>query len=181
MTYFTESYVPGILIAVFVGLMFFAAYVNCRKVQVLGAGILSVIVIAILAVSIEKFIETEREQVKELVYEVADTCEENNPQLVIDRFVDPDALTTKMLVEMKMGMFHVDSIRVKNIQVQINDLTSPPTAQIHATAIVTGQGKGSAASMIPKRSYPVEFEVEVHKIGDRWLATDQVSVEPRTL
>ena len=67
-----------------------------------------------------------------------------------------------------LDRFDVDKAVIGGLSIEINRLTSPPTA--HARFMARGTGR-DRSGQIPYNTYGQRVDVELRQEGDRWLVT----------
>ena len=176
-----ESPLPAIVFGIFVEAVLAVVFLNTRRKSVLVA-IVAVLLIAVGGVALEKWWVTDREQIEATLNEIARALEANDLELVCS-FIEPDAETTRILAAVNMALVTVKSAKVRNLEVEINRLTSPPVAETRFMGNFDCEGKAVMGNMIPvpDNKYFLDFEAEFLLIDGRWMVGDEVKFEPRRL
>ena len=176
-----ESPLPAIVFGIFLEAILAVVFLNTRRKSVLAA-MLVVLLIAAGGVALEKWWVTDREQIEATLNEIARALEANDLELVCS-FIEPDAETTRILAAVNMALVTVKSAKVRNLEVQVNLLTSPPVAETRFMGNFDCEGKAVMGNMmpVPDDRYLLNFEVDFHLIDGRWMVGDNVKFEPRQL
>lgn len=161
----------GIVAAAVVGVIF----VNTRNFRVLWA--LPVIFLLTLGgVALEWLIVTEREEVEQTLDGIAAALESNDLDAVL-RYVSPQAAQTRQRAAWAMGIVTIRDVRMRNREVRINRLTSPPTAEAEFNGTLFFDLKQPQIGMI-RDVYLARFVVQLESDGNRWLVTDHIEYQP---
>lgn len=127
-------------------------------------GVAAVVVMGLL---VKRLFVTEREAVEQTLYAAVAAAEANDIDGLL-KCISPTAKQTQADARWMLNRVEVSSAYVRNPQVLINHLTSPPSAQVRFQAI--GQGRDRMAQF-PYSTYSRKVTVELHLDGDRWLVT----------
>jgi hypothetical protein len=128
---------------------------------------IGVAVLVAAGLLVKRFFLTEREAVEQTLYAAVAAAEAND----VDRLlgcISPTAAQTRADARWMLGRIEVSSSYVRNLQIRINHLTSPPTALAMFQAV--GQGRDRMAQF-PYSTYSREVTVEFRLEGDRWLVS----------
>ena len=174
-----ESPLPAIVFGIFVEAVLAVVFLNTRRKSVLVA-IVAVLLIAAGGVALEKWWVTDREQIEATLNGIAGALEANDLELVYT-FIAPDAEKTRTLAAVNMALVTVKSAKVRNLEVQVNLLTSPPVAETRFMGNFDCEGKAVMGNMVPVADarYLLDFEADFHLINDRWMVSDNVKFEQR--
>ena len=176
-----ESPWPAIVCGVFLEAILAVVFVNSRRKSVL----LAMLVVALLAaggVALEKCWVTDREQIEARLNEIAQALEANDLELLCT-FIHSDAQKTRALAEAKTLLVTVGSAKVRNLEVEVNRLTSPPVAETRFMGRFDCEGKTVIGNMmpVPDSIYLLDFEADFLLVDGRWMVGDNVSFKPRRL
>ncbi len=176
-----ESPWPAIVCGIFVEAILAVVFVNTRRKSVLVA-MAVVLLLAAGGVALEKWWVTDREEIESTLNEIADALEANDLERVLS-FIAPDAEETPGLARIYMALVTVKSAKVRNLEVEINRLTSPPVAKTRFMGNVDCEGNAVMGNMmqVPDRKYLLDFEAEFLLIEGRWMVGDEVKFEPHRL
>ncbi|NUQ65643.1 MAG: hypothetical protein HUU20_24500 [Pirellulales bacterium] len=174
MTTLLENPLPILFFGVIAEAMLAAAFVSTRR-AVLLAPMAVVLVIVLAGLGLERWVVTEREQVEATMDGVVAALESNDVEDVL-QFIAPDATYTKARAHFAMGLIEITDAKIHNLEIDVNKLTSPPTAEATFNGVVyynerTGQS--------PYSYYASPFTVELRKHGDRWLISNHAEQEMR--
>ena len=174
-----ESPWPAIVCGIFVEAILAVVLVNTRRKWV-PVAMLVVLLLAAGGVALEKWWVTDREEIEATLDDIAAALEANDRDLVYT-FIAPDAETTRTLAAVNMALVTVKSASVRNLEVEVNRLTSPPVAATRFMGNVDCEGKALVGNMmpIPDRKYLLDFEADFLLIDGRWMVSDNVRFEPR--
>ena len=125
------------------------------------AGVLAVVAIGVI---VERLVVTERERVEAAIYGAARAVEENDRDGVAT-FLARSASDVLRRATYYMGRFEFSSVTLRSMEITINELTSPPTAQatFFAKADFTDR---QGEYMYP--SYAANFTVELVREDGVW-------------
>lgn len=187
MTILFETPVPVLLVGLLTAALLAVLYLNTRQRGLLIA-LAAVAALTAGGVALERWVQTDREQISDLLDQLAaalraDGLEANTPELVIPAVyecISPSAERTRLLARTNLNLVEILSAKHSSLRVQVNRLTSPPTAEARFDAQVTGRGRGYLAEMVAERMYPLEFVVEMRQENGRWLIGDDLRWQLKT-
>jgi hypothetical protein len=179
MTTLLEDPMPIILFGI-VGVAVLAfAFVNTRRKELLWA-VVGVVIVVLLGIGLEWLVVTEVEEVEATLEGVIDALEANDLARLLDEYVAESATRTRTRAAYALGLIEVDRARANRLDVRINHLTSPPTAEARFTGVVYYRLRDPSTA-VPYEYYAAGFRVELRREGDRWLITDHEEQDPRNL
>ena len=123
--------------------------------------------VTIVGLVVERLIVTDREAIEMTLDKAVAAVKAND----IDRLLEcisPSAKDIQDQSRWVLSRYVVESAWIRNLEITVNNHTSPPTAKAKFTAI--GQGKDNMGQ-VPYRGYSVQVVVDLRKEGDRWLVT----------
>ena len=163
---FLESPWPVLFIGITVEAVLAVMLLRTGRGYLLWAmiGVAALVVVGLL---VERLVVTEREAVEQTLYAAVAAAEANDLNRLLD-CISPMAEQTRADARWMLGRVEVNSAYVRNLQIMINHLTNPPTAQARFQAI--GQGRDRLAQF-PYGSYSRAVTVHLHLEGNRWLVT----------
>lgn len=141
-----------------------------QRIGLVFLGMAGVLVLTVAGVLVERFVVTEREEVEAAVYGITDALEANDVAGVLG-YVAPSAKHTRSRAQWALGQITVLDTGVRHLDITINHLTSPPTAEISFDGTIRYDYKTPG---IGRNFYASHFVVLLEKDGDRWLVTDHV-------
>ena len=125
--------------------------------------------LTLLGVLVEHLVVTEREQVEATLYGAAAALEANDLDRLF-KHVSESAEQPRRMARWALGIVEVVRIHMRNVEIQINQLTSPPTARVNLEAMANIR---EPTGTYPYRHTPwSQFVVEMRLEGDRWVISD---------
>jgi ketosteroid isomerase-like protein len=176
MTTLLEDPLPIIFFGVIAEAILGAALVSTRR-GVLLAAMAGVLVIVLAGLGLERWVVTQRERVETTLDGVVAALESNDVNEVL-QYVAPDAVYTRGRAYFAMSLIEITDAKIHSLQITINELTSPPTAEASFNGVVYYRDR---TGQIPYEYYSSPFTVEFRKEGDRWLITNHVERDRRGL
>jgi hypothetical protein len=143
---------------------------------VLIAAIVGALVLTALGIGLEWLVVTEVERVQATLYGTAAALEANlpadDPSSVLAHISDvPQANRTQSKARRALKEVTFEKITIRNLRIEINDNTSPPTARASFKAFVTARLKSGAFSEMG-RAYPIDFHLELRRESGAWKICD---------
>jgi len=167
MTIFLESPMPVLAIGVIVEVVLVGFLVGTRR-GVLLVPMAAVLLITLAGVLLERLVVTERERVENTLYDAAGAIQDNDADRV-RTFVAKNGSDVLRRAVYYMNLVEFESIRLHNPRIQINKLTSPPTA----VARFDGTARYSdRTGTIPYSYYSSSFRVTLVLEPDGWKVQD---------
>jgi hypothetical protein len=138
-----------------------------------GRGVLLWIMLGVLVVCLtgvigQRFIVTERKRVVQTLDGVAAALEANDIDKVLT-YLAPDAAHSRERARWALGRIEVRTASYSRLEVNINKLTSPPTAKVSIFVYINFRDRKGE---IPRESITETINFELRKDGDRWLIED---------
>ena len=121
-----------------------------------------------LAVLIDHLVVTDREQVANVIYEMAAAAERNDLNAVIDH-IDPAAGEVSGEARRWIGQVRLDLVSISAMDVKIDRTTSPLQATAEFRVFARGEFVGHNLS--GPAQYLGRLIVQFSRQGDRWLVT----------
>ncbi len=167
MTWLVESPWPAITIGVVLEIALAIALVRTgRGVLLVAMGL--VLLATIGALALEWVVVTETEEVADALGAVEVALEANDPPRVLALFSRSSPRRAE--VESALGRFLVRDVRIGgDLELVINHLTSPPSAQAYFTGRIEAH---DTRREIPYENMLRKFKVTLRREGDRWLIYD---------
>jgi len=168
MTWIVESPAPAIVVGLLILAILAIALLRT------GRGVLLAVMAAVAAVTValvllEWAVETEVERVETELQDFEAALESNDLKRILSH-IDPQASRVRAIVEGVQPKYEITTANVgRDLEVTINELTSPATATAVFTARVHGgdrQGTISGGTWINK------LTLILRRHGDRWLIYD---------
>jgi len=173
MIIFLESPWPWLLIGIVAEAILAAALVTTRRGALLW-GMLGVLGFVVGGVVIERLVVTEREQVEAAMDGIVSALNANDLDRLLRDYIAPDAYTTRARANWALNRVEIQKANYHNLQVTINHLTSPITAQAEFDGNVRYQDR---LREFPYGFYEARFVVELELRDRRWLVTDHVEYD----
>jgi hypothetical protein len=153
----------GILIETALGIALFST----------GRGFLLWIMLGVLLVCLtgiigQRFIITERKRVIQTLDGVVAALEANDVEKVLS-YLEPDAAHSRERARWALGRVEVQNASYRRLDVNINMLTSPPTATVSFLGLI---GYKDRKGEMPYNNYASTFNINLRKHGDRWLVEE---------
>jgi hypothetical protein len=170
MTMFLEDPLPIILVGIVVVAVLAFAYVNVRRGALLWA-IAATLAVVLVGVAVERLVVTDREQVEATLDGVIEAMEADDWERLKRDYIAPGATYTLQRAEFARGLIAVISAKANRLEVTVNPLTSPPTAEAQFTGVISYRLR-DPANQFPYDYYVARFVVELQKEGDRWMISN---------
>lgn len=136
---------------------------------------IGVLLLTLGGVLIERWIETPQEQVAGALYGAASALEQNDVDRLFE-YISPSARYTPQRARSVLQQYRFQQARITHLEIEINQLTSPPTAVAHLVgwiSIEDTQGQ-------PFYAGRVTLEVQLRWEKDRWRITGHQEQELRS-
>lgn len=172
MTMFLESPIPVIFIGIIAEAVLATFFFSMRQAWTLWA-MLGVLVMVFAGVGLEWVVVTDVERV-EAALDGAARALESNDLTQVEQYLTRDAVHTRGRVASAFRLVEITDAKIWNLNVTINRLASPPTADAEFHGRVYYD---SRVETIPYNFYGARFKVELRREGDRWLVTDHIEYE----
>jgi hypothetical protein len=170
---FLESPWPIITVGIVLEAILAVMLFTTRRGVLLWA-VVGVLVLTGGGVLVERLVVTEREQVEMALDDGIAALKSNQLDRVLT-VLAPTATDTRRQVEWGYGLVEITGVSLHNIQIEVNDLTSPPTAEVGCDVVIYFRGKSNT---ITHDRWPGHFTMHYEKHGDRWLVVDPVKGTP---
>lgn len=166
MIVFLESPMPwiflGIVLEGILGVVFFT---NRRGAVLLAmVGVLLVVV----GLVVQRFAVTERKRVRTMLDSAVAAIQANDADLA-EQFLAQSANDTLKRLRYYMGLVEFEEIHISNVQIEINRLTSPPTADVRLWGMAKFHDR---LGISPYRAYPSWYSLVLVKEPDGWKVED---------
>ena len=169
MTTLLENPLPIIFFGVIVMAVLAAVAVTYQRGVVLLA-MLGVLLLVAGGVVLERLVVTEVERVEASLDGVAAALEANDLNGAL-QYVSPSADQTRSRAGEVLRWVRFTEVKVNSLEITINDLTSPPTAEAKFTGVFHFQDR---TGKLFRESYAMGLTVELRLEGDRWLITNHI-------
>jgi len=137
-----------------------------------GRGVILFVMLGVLAVvlglvGLEWFVVTDAERVEETLDRAAAALQAGDLPGVLD-CCHPTAARSRAEARRALDWIEFTKVRITDLKVSINRLSSPPSARAEGIVVVSGHDRhGSFEEM----TRPIRFQVELRQEGPRWLVT----------
>ncbi|MGL4593713.1 MAG: hypothetical protein ACRCUY_03175 [Thermoguttaceae bacterium] len=166
-----------IAVSLFVGVIGLILFLQSRNIKVGISFFLCVVLILATGFSLYYLTETDLKSVSRSISQLAVSLEADDTKGVLE-FIAPNAERTRSIAQKNMQNFHLTQVKIRNLDIMINSLTSPPSAQVNLKAVIYWKTKGATSEglVFDKPIYqPVSFQFEMEKgTQNRWMITDQL-------
>ena len=180
MTFLFEHTWVWVAVAVTVGLIGYSRFVNDKNNRTLLITVVATAVVLIGGVALERYIETDREALRRTLKEISAAITDDDFAQV-KKYTAPDADQLRGLASEGMARAKLSLVNFRNIEIKVNDMTVPTTAELRFIVLFRGSPKDRTwlgmgdAEFIDQFRFTAVFE----KHDDRWLATDEVIFDDR--
>jgi hypothetical protein len=166
MAFLVESPWPVLLTGIVLEAVLGVLLLQTGRGKLLWA-MIAVGVLTVVGFVVERMVVTDREAVETTLDKAASAVESKNTDKLLE-CISPSNKEMREQARWVMERFEVDSVWIHNLEITVNNLTSPPTAKAKFTA--TGQGTDRKGEL-PTHAYSDTVTVELRREGDRWLVT----------
>ena len=123
----------------------------------------------------DALVVTDREAIQATISEGVAALEANDLERAL-KLVSPSAREVRQLASWAMAVIKFTSIHVSDVQISINHLQEPPTAEVRFFAVCRYEFKQPTQEALYD-AYAGKFRVVFQKIDGKWLLTDQFEYE----
>ncbi len=128
-----------------------------------------VLALTLLGVLVEHLVVTDRERVEMTLHAAASALEANDIDLLFEH-VSASAEQPRRMARWALGRVEVLRVRMRNVEVEINRHTSPPTARVTLDAMANIR---ESTGLYPYSHTPwSRFAVQMRLEDGRWMITD---------
>ena len=164
MTWLSEDPTLLLVVAVAIVAMLIAGIVKTGRGSLLWA-ILGVIAIVAGLLVVERFWVTDRELIADRLGAAVASLEANDLEGTLAH-ISSSATEMRGVVQLILPNVEIEDINLGDVQIAVNQMTSPPTASASFMALVQAKYRGRE-SLYEKT--PFRISVELQKEGDEWL------------
>ena len=167
MTTLLENPTPVIFIGILVEAVLAIALVKT------GRGVLLFVMLGVAAVVgglvlLEWLVVTERERVEMTLDGCARALEANDADRVLS-YIAPTAAHTRAEARRALDWIEFTKLKITDMQVTINELTSPPTARAECIVVVSGRMRRGE---FETGTRPIRLSVDLHRGNEQWFITN---------
>lgn len=170
MTTLLENPMPVIFVGILVEAALATLFVSTRNRSFLLA-MAAVLVLVFAGVALELWVVTDVEHVEAALDGTGAALEANDFELLKREYIAENAVATRNRADWAHGLIDITSTKMNNLSIEVNRLTSPPTATAEFRGVFHFEPK---TQFISQRFYTADFVVELRQEGDRWLITDHI-------
>jgi len=164
---FLESPWPWLVLGIAVEAVLAVALLRTQRGYLLWA-MLGTAAFVALGLLVERLVVTEREEVEMTLDAGVAAAKANNLGRLLN-CISPKATKARYYAGLVLGRFEVEDARIRDLEITINRLTSPPTAKAKFLAVGKGRDRKNE---FPYENYMRTVVVELRREGDRWLVAD---------
>lgn len=164
MTWLLEDSTPAIVLGVLLeALLALVLLKTGRRAALAAMG--GVLVLVALAVLVERWVVTDREQLEELFARLAAALAARDADTVLAA-IDPAAARVRSDARRVLAAARLDEVTITDLRIALRPRGQPSTAEADLTARASSRpGRGSPAS----QSVVGRFLIQLRKEQDRWL------------
>ena len=171
MTWIFEEPLPIVVISAVLGVALAIGFVKTGQKWLLVA-LAAVVVLAIALLALERSVVTDREQVEQVLFQIAKAVEQNDIDQAL-RHISPDAPGVDH-ANSELRKINFREVDIKpNLEIEVFADRTPPTAQTRFNVVVVADAGFGGTDR-----YPRFVEATFVKEGDRWLVSDYAHYEP---
>ena len=173
------DYIWGWIVLTFaVGIGGGVLYFNNQKGRHLVIAIVAPILTLALGLFFHYGIDTDRKSIRRMLDALVVAIEVDKPEIVC-QFIKAEEI--QLLARRQMRLVSISRAKYHNLEIKVNDATSPPIAQVRFTALFYWKNKTSIDGLSLEQPIPerVRFECELVKTKDQsWLITSKFDYFP---
>jgi hypothetical protein len=166
MVIFLESPWPILFIGIAVEAVLGMALMQTGRGKYLVA-MIGVAVIVVIGLVVERLVVTDREAVRLTLDAAVAAVRKNDLNGLLD-CIEPSAKEPRELSRWVLSRCEVQEGHISDLQITVNRLTSPPTAE--AKFLAVGRGRDRMGEF-PYQGFAQRVVVQLRLQGDRWLVT----------
>jgi ketosteroid isomerase-like protein len=178
MNFFFEHQWIWIVLAGIIFVIGYSTFLNNKQNKTLFLTIAAAMIVLVGGLALEHFIITDKEAIRRTLRDISAAIRADNLEKV-KSFTTPDAFVLRDVATRGMAQAKLTTVNFTNVNIKINDATSPVTAELSFTVFFRGRLKGHSlfgdGEFFDRYSFIALFE----KNGDQWLATDNVKYDQR--
>lgn len=167
MDFFLENLWIWLVIAFAVVGCGYIAFTNKRDFRILAGSAGAALLVLLLGVALVRFVPTDRKAItRSLDGAIAAVLEDDQERVFT--FIAPRAEPVRAMARHYMPMFRIEQATYSDLRIEINDFTSPPTAETRFYAVARGKFKSDFLTG-PYDRARVRLFVEFEKTSQGWL------------
>ncbi|HBT76201.1 MAG TPA: hypothetical protein DEB39_04580 [Planctomycetaceae bacterium] len=142
-------------------------FTNNRDPRVLAGSVVVAVLVALIGVVVVRYVPTERKNItKSLDMIVAAVVADDREKTL--SLIAPHAGDVQALARINMARFRIEKASYSDLDIEINTMTSPPTAMLQFYAVVRVKHKPTGEGPFPAR---VRFAAEFEKAANGWVVS----------
>lgn len=169
MTVLLEDPLPILFVGVLAEAMLVLAFLYTKRWEIFP-GMAAVAILTAGALAVEAIVVTDREAIERQLDRGAAAFVRGDVEAVL-ALIAPDAVTTRNRATFILQRLKFDWIKFRNLQIEVNRLTSPPTAEAKFRVAFHFEDR---EGIYPYRYDEVGLIVEFMLTENGWLATDHI-------
>ena len=180
MSLFFDYLWTWIVLTFVVGACGWGWYLNDQRGRNLIIAIVSPLLTLALGLSLYYGIDTDRKSITRMLDTLIAAVEADDYEAV-SQFISPKAENVQSFAQTQMSLFRVSKAKYHNLEIEINDATSPPVAHVRFSTAFYLKTKTSYEGFSVDQPIPesVRFEIELEKTKDKsWLITSKFQFFP---
>ena len=173
MSIFLDNLWIWIMLTFIVGIGGYVWYVNDQRWKSLIIAIIAPILTLALGLALYYGVDTDRKSITRMLDALTAAVVRDDPEAVCG-FISPKAEQTQTFARFNMSQVNISRAKYHNLEITVNDATSPPIAQVRFSSVFYWQNKAPIDGMSLDQPIPqsVRFELELAKTKDRsWILT----------
>ena len=174
MSVFLDHLWVWIVLTFIVGSCGFSWYFNDQKKRNLVIAALLPILTLAFGLILHYGVDTDQKSIKRMLNALITAVEQDDLQSV-SQFISPKAHETLKLAKDQMMFVSISRAKYRDLQIEVNDATSPPTAKVRFAAFFYWKTKMPIDGFMLDKPVPenARFEIELVKTKSQsWLLTD---------
>jgi hypothetical protein len=173
MEIFLDSPWPYIVVGIIIeGALALALFVTRRGVLLYA--MLAVLLAVVAGVLFERLVITERKRVMMTIDEGIEGLKSNSDARM-DALVSPTAEQTRRQIQKGLELVRVTDVSLHNVEIEIDDRSSPPIAKVQFDAVIYFEGR---TSTLGHDRWAGHILLHLQRSPDRWLILDPVEGSP---
>jgi hypothetical protein len=129
---------------------------------------LGVLVVCLTGIIGQRFIVTERKLIVQTLDGISAAAVANDIEGLLS-YLEPDAKYSRERARWALSRFEFQKVGYRNLEIKINELTSPPTADVSIAGLFTFQDRKGE---FPYNTLAPNFKIKLRKHDDRWLVEE---------
>jgi len=140
-------------------------------------GMAGVLLLTVAGVLVERLVVTDTEKIEATLHAIAAALEDNDVEGVV-QYVSPSAVRSRLRARTAMGQILITDTSIRNLQITLNPLTSPPSAEARFDGVIRYDFRVGGMG---RQFYAAKIVAELRLEEGRWLVSDHVEYRTQTL